>query len=200
MIINLPTPNANAKRLTADDWADAAAELKCEVAAIRAVADVESAGDSFLMSGRPKILFEAHIFGRLTNHVHGATHPGISSRAWNRALYKGGEGEYPRLMLAMTLNPIAACESASWGKFQIMGMNWKACGFSSVFEFVQAHYQSEAEQLAAFIDFLRSRRLDRHLISKNWAAFALGYNGPGYKANRYDTKMAEAYKRRAANV
>lgn len=200
MNIQLPQPNANAKRLTADDWVEAAAALKCEVAAIRAVADVESAGDSFLLSGRPKILFEAHIFGRLTNHAHTATHPAISSRTWNRALYKGGEGEYPRLLQAMALSPIAALESASWGKFQIMGMNWKACGFNSVLEFVFAQYASEAEQLGAFVDFLKSRRLDRHLVTKNWAAFANGYNGPGYKANRYDTKMQEAYNRRAANV
>ena len=100
----------------------------------------------------------------------------------------------------MTLNPAAACESASFGKFQIMGFHWKACGFKSVFDFVRANYHSEAEQLGCFIDFLRSRGLDKHLITKNWAAFALGYNGSGYKMNKYDTKMADAYRRRSANV
>jgi len=198
MIIELPVAHINPKRLSADDWAEAAEVLKCEVAAIRAVSDVESSGDGFFITGRPKILFEAHIFGRLTKGIHNATHPGISSAKWNRALYKGGEREYDRLKEAMTLNPIAACEAASWGRFQIMGFHWKLCGFSSVFEFVQAHYESEGEQLAAFVDFLKSQRLDRYLQTKQWASFALGYNGKSYAANRYDTKLAEAYKRRSA--
>ncbi|TRU22863.1 MAG: DUF3380 domain-containing protein [Microcystis aeruginosa Ma_MB_S_20031200_S102] len=28
-----------------------------------------------------------------------------------------------------------------------------------------------------------------------WAGFALGHNGSGYRANRYDTKLANAYHR-----
>jgi hypothetical protein len=27
----------------------------------------------------------------------------------------------------------------------------------------------------------------------NWAAFAKGYNGPGYAKNAYDVKLAQAY-------
>jgi hypothetical protein len=32
------------------------------------------------------------------------------------------------------------------------------------------------------------------LKKQDWAAFAKAYNGPGYKANKYDTKLAEAYQ------
>ncbi|MFB9080551.1 N-acetylmuramidase domain-containing protein [Flavobacterium procerum] len=31
------------------------------------------------------------------------------------------------------------------------------------------------------------------LRNKNWASFALKYNGPAYKTNKYDEKLARAY-------
>jgi len=33
------------------------------------------------------------------------------------------------------------------------------------------------------------------LQNKDWAKFAQGYNGSGYKANRYDEKILNAYKK-----
>ena len=48
--------------LTAADFARAAKNLNVEIAAIRAVAEVEAAGAGFLPDGRPAILYEAHIF------------------------------------------------------------------------------------------------------------------------------------------
>ena len=44
----LPVASAKPKLLTATDWAAASQELKVETAALRAVADVESAGEAFL--------------------------------------------------------------------------------------------------------------------------------------------------------
>ena len=49
-------------KLTIKDYQKAAKELNCEVAAIRAVAEVESLKGGFLPDGRPKILFERHVF------------------------------------------------------------------------------------------------------------------------------------------
>lgn len=192
----LPGVSAKPKLLTANDWAAASQELKVETAALRAVADVESGGDAFFMNGQPKILFEAHVFSRLTMHIYDVSHPHISSRYWNKALYKGGEREYDRLIEAMGLNPGFACESASWGRFQIMGFHWRTCGYKSVFDFVTAQFTSELEQLDCFMSLIAANRLTRHLQTRNWAAFALGYNGSGYKMNRYDTKLAAAYNRR----
>ncbi|MFA7308428.1 MAG: N-acetylmuramidase domain-containing protein [Hyphomicrobium sp.] len=34
--------------------------------------------------------------------------------------------------------------------------------------------------------------------NRQWAAFARRYNGPGYRKNRYDTLLANAYRRMAA--
>ncbi|AZA64465.1 DUF3380 domain-containing protein [Chryseobacterium carnipullorum] len=55
------------KTLTEQDYINAAKELGCEVAAIKAVAEVESRGSGFLSSGEPKILFERHRFYKYTN-------------------------------------------------------------------------------------------------------------------------------------
>ena len=58
-----------------NDITAAAAALQCEPGAVRAVCDVESAGGGFLADGRPKILFEAHIFSGLTRHRWDEGHP-----------------------------------------------------------------------------------------------------------------------------
>jgi len=192
----LPTPGTPAP-LSNADFQRAAAALNCEVACVQAVTDVESGGSGFFPTGRPKILFEAHYFSRLTQHRYDASNPQISSAKWNRALYAGGEKEYGRLQLAMALNRDAALRSASWGRFQIMGDNCKAAGFASVEDYVAAMYESEGKHLDAFVSFVKSSKLDGALREKRWADFAKGYNGPGYAENQYDKKLAAAYKKHA---
>lgn len=180
-------------KLTATDFADCAANLQCQVAAVRAVVAVESAGGGFLPDGRPKILFEANYFHKLTKGKYDKSNPNISSPTWNRKLYKGGAKEWDRLNEAAALDRSAALQSASWGLFQIMGANYKACGFATVNDFVAAMEKSEGDQLKAFVGFVKSNKLDGYLRKLNWAAFAKGYNGPGYAKNAYDKKLANAY-------
>jgi hypothetical protein len=66
-----------------------------------AVLKVEAAGSGFLLNEpkptRPKILFEAHWFYKLTPKPVSKTRPDLSSRRWNRSLYKGGSAEWGRL-------------------------------------------------------------------------------------------------------
>lgn len=177
------------------DFARAAQELDCEEAAIRAVAQVESGGlGGFLPDKRPRILFESHYFSRLTGGRYDASHPDISTPKWVRN-YKGGAAEYSRLHEAMALDADAALESASWGMFQIMGANHRAVGFDTVDAYVTAMVPGEAPQLQAFCAFLKSQTLDTPLRNRDWAAFARGYNGPGFAKNAYDTRLAEAYDR-----
>ena len=187
--------------LTDGDIQEAAQELGCEVAAVKAVVAVESGGKAFLPDSRPVILFEAHVFSRLTNHGYDKTHPKVSSRTWNRSLYATGKDwkergikEHQRLELAASLDRDAALQSCSWGLFQIMGFHYKDLGYGSIQAFVNAMYRSEGDQLDAFVRFIKFKKLDRHLRNKSWASFAHGYNGAGYKANKYDEKLAAAYK------
>lgn len=195
-VYQLPPAQASTPPTDAD-YTAIAQTLGCEVAAIKAVAEVESAGDAYFSNGKPKILFEAHIFSRLTNRAFDASNPNISSRTWNRSLYAGGIAEYGRLEEALKLNVSAALQSASWGRFQIMGFNYQACGYTTVEAFVRDMFSSETKQLDAFVGFIKHNSLDGYLKNKDWANFARGYNGPEYAANRYDVKMREAYEKYA---
>jgi len=170
-----------------------ASKLNVEPAVVLAVAEVESGGRHDLPDGRPQILFEAHWFSKLTGHQYDETHPSISSRTWNRSLYKGGAAEWGRLNAAIALDADAAMQSASWGLFQIMGFNYKACGFKSVSEFVNFIRGPDDADMEAFCNFVKSNpKILAAMQAKDWKAFALHYNGPGAVAS-YSAKMADAY-------
>ena len=173
----------------------AAKKLGCAVAAVRAVIDVESRG-GFLADGRPKILFERHYFSRLTKGAHDTKHADISNKKWGG--YKGGAAEYDRLLRAVALNREAALQSASWGAFQIMGANFKIAGFKNVEDFVKAMVAGEPEQLDAFVSFVQNTNLDDELRRLDWAGLARGYNGPAYRTNKYDEKLAASYRYHSA--
>jgi hypothetical protein len=179
-----------AKRFSASAIEDAARDIGCDVAAIKAVIAVESSG-GFLADSRPKILFERHVFSRLTGHKFDGSHPDISST--RPGGYRGGAAEYERLGAAIALDEEAALKSASWGAFQIMGGNFQAAGFDDVASFCEAMVESEDEHLAAFVKFVQANRLDDELRRRDWTGFARGYNGPNFRINRYDEKLAAAY-------
>ena len=180
--------------LTEADYQNAANQLSVEVAAIKAIASVESSGSGFLANGAPKILFEGHIFSDLTDGAYDKKYPTISYLKWTKAFYLGGVAEYTRYNTAFTLDKNAAMMSTSWGKFQIMGFNYAKAGYASVDSFVQDMCKSESKQLLALVKFLKAKGLDVHLRSKNWASFAEGYNGPKYPKNKYDIRLKQAYE------
>lgn len=180
--------------LSDEDFQEAATSLNAEIAAIKVVAEVETSGKAFDEYGRPRILYERHYFHRLTDGKYSKKHSDISSAT------SGGYGkfssQYSKLERAYELDQDAALRSASWGRFQIMGNNFQAAGFSSAAWFVLAMTQSESAHLMAFTSFVQSNKsMLTALRDKDWAAFAASYNGPNYKDNQYDTKMEAAYKR-----
>lgn len=184
--------------LTERDLQKAARDLDVEVAAVKAVREVEAKGTGF-WGQRPVILFERHILWRRLKAQ------GLDPRdfkAGNEDIlstkpggYLGGMREYDRLERATRINESAALESASWGMFQIMGFHWKNLGYSSVKGYVKLMRKSEGEHLDAFVKFNQVENLARFLRAKDWAGFARRYNGPGFKKNKYDEKLAAAYDR-----
>lgn len=182
--------------LTEADFRRSAARLKCEVAAIRAVAEIESPKGPFLADGRPTILFEPHIFSRLTNRRYDRSHPDISYRSWKAGAYgPGGAHQHARLAEAASLDRNAALQSASWGAFQIMGFNYGVCGFAGIQPFVNAMYRSASAQLDAFCSYVINRGLADELQRLDWPGFAYGYNGAGYAAHGYDRRIEAAYRK-----
>jgi len=191
------------KPLSLDNFKRAAAELGVPVAAIRAVATVESRGSGFLPDGtRPVILFERHVMRKRLIENTGNRSPSIILYASPNIVnmtpggYQGGAAEWDRLAEAIKLDRASALESASWGMFQIMGYHWKLLGYESAQAFVNAMYAGESGQLDAFVRFIKANaNLLRAMANQDWAKFAAGYNGPNYKANAYDTKLAGAFDR-----
>ena len=156
-----------------------------------AVLTVETRGFGFLGDRRPQILFERHVFHRLTNGRHDSQNADIShSRPGG---YVSGAGEYARLEKAMALDKSAALQSASWGVGQVMGFNYRSAGFNDVDEMVAAMVENENEQLMAMAEFIKSNNLSGALQRRNWVSFARGYNGPEFKRNEYDTRLAAAH-------
>jgi len=193
----------SSKFLSEKDITDVARQLEIEIAALKAVNEVESMGVGFV-AGKPKILFEGHIFWKRLV-VHGLNpvdflqgNGDILYKKWTSRYYKGGLAEYERLDNAMIIDETSALESASWGLFQIMGFHYKSLGYKTVQSFVKKMEKNEREQLIAFASFVKFHKLDKYLRDHNWAQFARKYNGPGYKKNKYDSKLARAYSRYAS--
>lgn len=187
------------KKLSETEIADSAKTNNLEVALIKAVLEVESRGAGFLPDGRPKILFEGHIFWNqlkekgLNPANFALNHPDIVYQHWTNQHYLGGEKEYSRLEKAKLIDEEAALKSTSWGLFQIMGFNYKAAGFENVDDFVKAQMVSEKNQLDSFINFIKFKKIDTALREHRWKDFAHAYNGPKFEVNKYDIKLEDAY-------
>lgn len=177
--------------ITEEQYVKAAKILSCEVAAIKAIVLSETPRGAFDENGRPSILYERHYFHRLT-HGKYDSNPILSQKT------AGGYGkyseQYPKLNEAMKLDKNAALRSTSWGAFQIMGNNYKEAGHPSIESFIKAMDTIQG-QLDAFIQLIQNNALLKSALqNKQWTTFASIYNGPKYKENNYDTKMARNYQ------
>jgi hypothetical protein len=185
--------------ISSERFAECAKMLQCEVAAIKAVTEVESGGTGFLSTGEPVILFEPHIFwNRLKIHqLNPATfvagNEDILYQHWGAHPYGKSSEQHGRLERATKIDRASALESCSWGMFQIMGYHYKACGCKDLQEFINAMYKSEDEHLRLFVNFIKTNGYDAYLRAKDWRSFALHYNGAAYEKNKYHLKLNTAY-------
>lgn len=194
------------------DFKYAAQELGCEIEVIKAVCQIEAPKGGFSQDGKPVILYEPYLFGDMTKHKYNSSFANIAGIMYplsrNRRLlpwsiqnakYGPSSIQHIKLNVAKALDARAAICSCSWGKFQILGNNYKLCGFTSPEDFVKAMYISETEHLKAFVNFIKNSRLDDELRNKDWERFAFQYNGPrqdkGTAEDRddYDYFLKSAY-------
>lgn len=162
---------------------------------IHAVLDVETRGGGFDAKGRPKMLFEPHIFYRELSgsERERAVFLGLAYPKWGTKRYP--RDSYPRLIEAMAINKEAALRSCSWGLGQIMGFNHTAAGYETIEAMVHAFMDDEENHLAAMVAFIRANDLDEDLRNHDWRGFARGYNGAGYAKHGYHLKLARAYEK-----
>lgn len=192
-----------------------AENIELSLPVVKAIVAVESSGRGHLPDGRAKILFEGHKFwhwldkfGKDPESLQ-AGHSNILYKQWTRRNYLGGAEEYKRLEAAKKIDQKAAIYATSWGLFQILGENLesfiKSRKYRDHLEFEEKQHESEHIHFLDFLAFIKTKKVRGkpliHYVSEerqgnyDWAAFAYGYNGNGYKLNRYDVKLQEAYHR-----
>src|SRR5690606_22723838 len=101
------------REVSPECWKRLAGTLEVQLAALLAVAEVESSGCGFLPSSdKPKVLFDGHAFHRLTGGRFDDSHPKLSYPRWDRRKYSGSlAGEWERLEAACLLDRASALQS-----------------------------------------------------------------------------------------
>lgn len=194
--------NREANAINERDLADAARTLGASLKQIRAVVAVEAAGNGFDKNGMPKILYERHLFHRMTG---GRYSPSSFSQSkaggyTNDANRDGIVDSWDRLCEAIATGEVdVAFQSCSWGAFQVLGQWWDELGYPSPYSMAWTSVQSEGDHLEMFIRYIQVFGLADELrrLSTNpadCAPFARAYNGPAYKVNSYDVKLARAMR------
>ena len=186
-----------ATKLQAGQVTAGAKRIGCEEAVVRAFLSVESSGSGFDAAGRPKILFEPHVMFRnlLSNEVAlaAAVKAGVAyPRQGMRPYLVGSDANYARLVLAMGIDTDAALKAVSWGMGQVLGENYKLCGFTSVTEMVVAAMTGEGAHLDMMLSYIEHDGLVPAMRQKSWTTLAQGYNGNG-AVLAYAAKLQAAY-------
>lgn len=189
--------------ITDADLAKAAEDIGCDLPAAKAFSEVESRGAGFDTNGLPKILFERHQFYKYLKLAKGeAVASDVMLHNQDICSQKPGgytapnTSEHARLQKAASWDRDAALMSASWGRFQVMGFNWKTCGYQSLRAFINDAYTGEDGHLRMFTGFVKAdQKLRQAIIDHDWAEAARRYNGADYAKNAYDKKLAAAYSK-----
>lgn len=173
---------------------------------LHAIIDVEAPKSGFDDLGRPRILFEPHVFYRELGpgaKRDAAVKAGLAYQNWKPGAYGPESGQYGKLDRAIAIDRNAALRSCSWGRGQIMGFNHALAGFASAEAMVSAFMASEAAHIEAMVSFIASKKIDvalrkiqaltRPSTADDWRPVASGYNGSGYEANGYHIKLAQRH-------
>lgn len=212
-LVRLRGPATKCK-MDRQQYVDAGRDLKVHPAHLAAVANVESRGRSFDPYGRLVILFEPHIFHRVTKGRYKAlrlpvdyngevVEAEVSYRSWRRLttpqaaddsffhVYKlDNTARWDLLARLYEIDP-RALEAASYGAYQILGKNWLSLGYRSCLAMVESLYTGEPANMGAMIRFVRVNRILVALRAGDWFKFAKLYNGRG-AAHSYAVRLRDA--------
>lgn len=180
------------KKLSPSDIEIVAGYLGCEVAMIKAILKVESAGKGFGSDGRPIIRFEGHQFRKYVSNKQYAEKAGLAGPVGVVKNPQSQADRYEKLLKpAMLIDGPAALRACSWGLGQVMGFNYDLCNYNTLDDFVRAQCYSEGAQLMTMARYIVGAGLQRDMKAKNFLAVARGYNGKAQKG--YDAQLAKAY-------
>lgn len=187
----------------------ASLRLQCDLATIMAVSTVEAGPyGAFLPTGEPVVLFEPHWFSRLTGGRHDwkkvpvsvGLHDPLTARwrvisrpQWTPGTYGPVSVQHRRLSYAATLDRDAALKSASWGLYQVLGVNHVRAGHPTIQSFVNAAYRDVDAHLDMFVSYVLSDpRLAVAIRHRDWKTVTKLYNGTG-QVDYYASRLDKAY-------
>lgn len=171
----------DARRATDRDFELVAKDLGVEERVIRAVWEVEAAGQPFQPDGSLTRRFEPHKLKRPVGN-------------WRTSMKISKAAREQMFLKAYAKDPEDAMSATSWGSPQIMGFNHMKAGYMSASVMVELFADDEAEQLRGFASLIRAFGLISALKAHDWHTFALRYNGNANAAD-YAPKMESAYRR-----
>jgi hypothetical protein len=180
-----------------------------EPAALIAVIETETNGTAFEQDGRtPLFLYERHVAYREASKagpeiLKAFVAAGLAHPHWEPSTqYKDQGSSAKRLALianARAIHEEVANRSASWGLGQTMGNECRNVGHNSATQLVGACEDLD-HQIAVLIAEIRSKRLIGAMNGHDWKTFAYHYNGAGFEKNRYDVKLAVAWRKWSRQV
>lgn len=191
-------------KLTDNDINEVANGVGLTFKQVKTVLLIESGGSGFdANTGKIKIQFEPHIFHKqLALKKITSTLQLITGTLYKLTIGKiilenkvdVQSKEWEAFNKALTINEDATYNATSFGLGQIMGFNFKACGYSSAKELALSFMESEKNQLMGMMKFIKAQpKMYNALKTCDWTTFASLYNGPAYKKFQYDTKLKNTY-------
>lgn len=191
-----------ATKITADEMEAIALELgDNNTNRLRAVAVVESSGSGWFNSGLPKILWERHKFWQWVKNSSSRVVSWFANPAagdYTMDVNKNGVNDsWEKLSLAIGKEPLAALQSISIGKFQVLGRYYRECGYNHPIEMLYACSRSEYAQYCLLRDYIlkvancKDAFLQINSNPNDCRVFAKAYNGAGYDKYDYHTKIAK---------
>lgn len=181
-------------KITDDQIRELAVNNGLEYAALKAFISVESGGIGFdPKTGKIIIQFEPHIFRKYTKY-----NPQFDTywQIINANRVDNQKAEWIAFNAAFHIDAKSALLSTSIGLMQVMGFNYRSCGYASVNAMWDDFKRGEYEQVKGAVNFIKANvKLYAALKRKDFSATAYYYNGANYGVNKYDIKLQTAYNR-----
>lgn len=171
------------------------AEFNLPPSRLPAIASVEAPRGPFDSRNRLPVLWEGHHFYK---HLPaglraGAVRAKLAWPRWGQVSYGSYENQYRRIERGAEYHRPAAILSFSAGAYQVLTSNYARAGYASPDAMLEDYRRGETEQTRSVLRFIAaSPKMLEALRTGNYKVFARLYNGPGYRKNRYDVKLAAA--------
>lgn len=160
-----------------------------------ALASVEAPRGPFDSQNLLPVLWEGHHFYKYlpAGLRAGAVRAKLAWRRWGQVPYGSYKNQYRRIERGAEYHRPAAILSFSAGAYQVLTSNYARAGYSSPDAMLEDYRRGEVQQTRSVLRFIAaSPKMLAALRAGNYAVFARLYNGPGYRKNRYDVKLAAA--------